>query len=52
MRKIIIAIILLLGTFFAKSQINIVRYNDNFNNLNNDTDHKKGIGKNKIHTAL
>ena len=45
MRKIIIAITLLLIAIFAKSQINIVRYNDNFNSLNNDTVHKKGFEK-------
>lgn len=45
MRKIIIAVTFLLSTIFAKSQINIVRYNDNFSNLNNDTLHKKGFEK-------
>jgi len=45
MRKIIIAITLLLIAIFAKSQINMVRYNDNFSNLNNDTVHKKGFEK-------
>lgn len=45
MGKIIIAVTLLLSTFFTKSQINIVRYNDNFSNLKNDTVHKKGIEK-------
>jgi len=45
MGKIIIAVTLLLSTFLAKSQINIVRYNDNFSNLKNDTVHKKGFAK-------
>jgi len=45
MGKIIIAVTLLLSTFFAKSQINMVRYNDNFSSLNNDTVHKKGFEK-------
>jgi len=52
MRKIIIAITLLLSIFFAKSQINIVRYNDNFSNLTNDTSHKRGFEKLKhIHLS-
>jgi len=45
MGKIIIAVTLLLSTFLAKGQINIVRYNDNFSNLKNDTVHKKGFEK-------
>ncbi len=52
MGKIIIAVTLLLSTFFAKSQINIVRYNDNFSNLTNDTSHKRGFEKLKhIHLS-
>jgi len=45
MRKIIITVTLLLGTLFAQSQINLVRYNDNFNHLKNDTVYKKGFEK-------
>lgn len=52
MIKIIIAIICIVSTFFAQSQINMVRYNDNFGCLNNDTFHKKGVEKLKyIHLS-
>ena len=45
MKKIIIAFACILSTVFAKSQINLVRYNDNFSNLNYDTIYKKGFDK-------
>lgn len=44
MMKIIVSIELLLSPFYAKSRINIVRYNDKFSNLNNDTV-QKGFDK-------
>ena len=40
MKKIIIAFSCMLSTFFAQSQINMVRYNDDFSYLKNDTAHK------------
>jgi len=45
MRKIIVAVTLLLGTLFAQGQINIVRYNDKFSYLKNDTIPKKSFEK-------
>jgi len=45
MRKIIFAVTLLLGTLFGQSQINIVRYNDKFSYLKNDTIPKKNFEK-------
>ncbi len=36
---------LVLSTSLAQCQINMVRYNDNFSNLKNDTIHKKGFDK-------
>ena len=45
MKKIIITIICILSTLFAKSQISIVRYNDNFSYLNNYTIHRRWFEK-------
>ncbi len=41
MKKIIIAFSCMLSTFFAHSQINMVRYNDDFSYLKNDTAGKR-----------
>ena len=52
MKKIIIVINCIVSTFYAQSQISLVRYNDNFSYLNNDTFHKKGVEKLKyIHLS-
>ncbi|MEO8961228.1 MAG: alginate export family protein [Ginsengibacter sp.] len=45
MKKIIIAFSCMLSTFLAQSQINMVRYNDDFSYLKNDTVHKKNLEK-------
>lgn len=45
MKKIIIAVLLVLSTVSAQSQINLERYNDNFGYLKNDTIPKRGLDK-------
>jgi Alginate export len=43
MKKIIIFSMLVVSTTLAQCQINMVRYNDNFSNLKNDTIHARGF---------
>jgi len=45
MKKIVITTTLVLSTLFSQSQINILRYNDNYINLQNYTVQKKGFDK-------
>lgn len=45
MKKIVISLTLLFSAGFANGQINMVRYNDNFSSLKNDTIPKKGLEK-------
>jgi hypothetical protein len=45
MKKIIILSMLVISTSLAHCQINMVRYNDNFDHLKNDTIPKKGLDK-------